>query len=45
MAKIGRFHHIGGPEVLKIEEGPSRILALGDGQRPRNIRESKELCV
>jgi hypothetical protein len=24
MAKIVRFHEIGGPEVLKIEEGPSR---------------------
>jgi len=24
MAEIVRFHEIGGPEVLKIEEGPSR---------------------
>jgi NADPH:quinone reductase-like Zn-dependent oxidoreductase len=24
MAKIVRFHQIGGPEVLKIEEAPSR---------------------
>jgi hypothetical protein len=24
MAKIVRFHETGGPEVLKIEEGPAR---------------------
>jgi NADPH:quinone reductase-like Zn-dependent oxidoreductase len=30
MAKIVRFHQIGGPEVLKIEEGPSRDPGKGE---------------
>jgi NADPH:quinone reductase-like Zn-dependent oxidoreductase len=32
MAKIVRFHQIGGPEVLKIEEGPSREPGKGEAK-------------
>jgi len=32
MAKIVRFHEIGGPEVLKIEEGPSRKPGKGEAK-------------
>jgi hypothetical protein len=32
MAEIVRFHEIGGPEVLKIEEGPSRELGKGEAK-------------
>jgi len=30
MAKIVRFHHVGGPEVLKIEDVPSRQPSKGE---------------
>ena len=30
MAKIVRFHHVGGPEVLHIEEVPARPPAQGE---------------
>jgi NADPH:quinone reductase-like Zn-dependent oxidoreductase len=30
MAKIVRFHHVGGPEVLHIEEAPARPPAQGE---------------
>jgi NADPH:quinone reductase-like Zn-dependent oxidoreductase len=30
MAKIVRFHHVGGPEVLHIEEVSSRQPATGE---------------
>ena len=32
MAKIVRFHHIGGPEVLQIEEVPSREPGKGEAK-------------
>jgi NADPH:quinone reductase-like Zn-dependent oxidoreductase len=32
MAKIVRFHQIGGPEVLKIEEAPSRRPGKGEAK-------------
>jgi len=32
MAKIVRFHQIGGPDVLKIEEGPSREPGKGEAK-------------
>jgi NADPH:quinone reductase-like Zn-dependent oxidoreductase len=32
MAKIVRFHQIGGPEVLKIEEAPSREPGKGEAK-------------
>jgi NADPH:quinone reductase-like Zn-dependent oxidoreductase len=32
MAKIVRFHQIGGPEVLRIEEGPSREPGKGEAK-------------
>ena len=32
MAKIVRFHQIGGPEVLKIEEVPSREPGKGEAK-------------
>jgi len=32
MAKIVHFHQIGGPEVLKIEEGPSREPGKGEAK-------------
>jgi NADPH:quinone reductase-like Zn-dependent oxidoreductase len=32
MAKIVRFHQIGGPEVLKIEEAPSRKPGKGEAK-------------
>jgi NADPH:quinone reductase-like Zn-dependent oxidoreductase len=32
MAKIVRFHQIGGPELLKIEEGPSMGLGKGEAK-------------
>jgi hypothetical protein len=37
MAKIVRFHEIGGPEVLKIEEGPSRKPGKGEANLVRGI--------
>jgi NADPH:quinone reductase-like Zn-dependent oxidoreductase len=32
MAKRVRFHQIGGPEVLKIEEAPSRKPGKGEAK-------------
>jgi len=32
MAKIVRFHQIGGPDVLKIEEAPSREPGKGEAK-------------
>jgi NADPH:quinone reductase-like Zn-dependent oxidoreductase len=32
MAKIVRFHQIGGPDVLKVEEAPSREPGKGEAK-------------
>jgi NADPH:quinone reductase-like Zn-dependent oxidoreductase len=44
MAKIVRFHHIGGPEVLQIEEVPSREPGKGEAKLRVQAIRSVDLC-
>jgi NADPH:quinone reductase-like Zn-dependent oxidoreductase len=44
MAKIVRFHQIGGPEVLKIEEGPSSEPGKGEAKSRVQAIRPVDVC-
>ena len=44
MAKILRFHQFGGPEVLKIEEAPSRKPGKGDAKSRVQAIRPVDVC-
>ena len=44
MAKIVHFHQIGGPEVLKIEEGPSRESGKGEAKLQVQAIHPVDVC-
>jgi NADPH:quinone reductase-like Zn-dependent oxidoreductase len=44
MAKLIRFHEIGGPEVLKIEEGPSTKPGKGEAKLQVQAIRPVDVC-